>query len=112
MRWYERLSLALDARSLSNAEVGRRLGISGQAVGMKLRGERGVSVEELKDLARLAGLTVSEVVGDDAVVIDVQDEKDLIELYRLLTPEQRQHWLGLGRALAAGNKAQQQDPPE
>lgn len=68
---------------------------------MKLRGERGVSVEELKALAALAGLTVAEVVGDDVVVIEIQDEKDLIEFYRLLTPEQRVMLLGLAKQLAA-----------
>lgn len=101
MRWFERIAAGLASKDLSSAEVGRRLGISGQAVGMKLRGERGVSVEELKALAALAGLTVAEVVGDDVVVIEIQDEKDLIEFYRLLTPEQRVMLLGLAKQLAA-----------
>lgn len=100
MRWFERLATALAQKNLSAAAVGRELGISGQAVGMKLRGERGVSVEELKALARLAGLTVAEVVGDDAVVVELQDEKDLVELFRLLTGEQRKMVLGLLANLA------------
>lgn len=100
MRWFERLAIALSDKGISAAEAGRRLGISGQAVGLKLRGERGVSVDELKALARMAGLTVSEVVGDDAVVIDLQDERDLIELYRLLNTEQRKMLLGLAAQLA------------
>jgi predicted transcriptional regulator len=100
VRWYERLASALADKGVSAAEAGRRLGISGQAVGQKLSGKRGVSVEELKELARMAGLTVSEVVGDDAVVIDLQDEKDLIELYRLLNAEQRKMLLGLAAQLA------------
>lgn len=106
MRWYERLAAGLAKRDISLAEAGRRLGISGQAVGLKLRGERGVSVDELKELARMAGLTVSEVVGDDAVVIDLEDEKDLVELYRLLAPEQRKMLLDLARQFAG----QQQKP--
>jgi transcriptional regulator with XRE-family HTH domain len=100
VRWFERLADGLAKKNVSAAEAGRRLGISGQAVGLKLRGERGVSVEELKALAKMAGLTVSEVVGDDAVVIDLQDEKDLIELFRLLSPEQRKMLLGLAAQLA------------
>jgi transcriptional regulator with XRE-family HTH domain len=106
VRWYERLAAGLAKRDISLAEAGRRLGISGQAVGLKLRGERGVSVDELKELARMAGLTVSEVVGDDAVVIDLEDEKDLVELYRLLAPEQRKMLLDLARQFAG----QQQKP--
>lgn len=100
MRWYERVAAGMALKSVSAAEAGRRLGISGQAVGLKLRGERGVSVDELKALAAMAGLSVAEAVGDDVVVIDLQDEKDLIELYRLLNPEQRKMLLGLAAQLA------------
>jgi transcriptional regulator with XRE-family HTH domain len=101
MRWYERIAAALAARNVSKAEVGRELGISGQAITLKLQGKRPVSVDELKVMARWAGMTVAEAVGDDAVVIELKDEQDLIELYRLLTPEQRQMLLGLARQLAA-----------
>jgi transcriptional regulator with XRE-family HTH domain len=100
MRWFERLAAGLSTKGISAAEAGRRLGISGQAVGLKLRGERGVSVDELKALAKMAGLSVAEVVGDDAVVVELEDEKDLIELYRLLTPSQRKMLLGVAAEMA------------
>lgn len=101
MRWYERIAAAFDTRKVNRAEVGRELGITGQAITLKLQGKRPVSVDELKVMARWAGMTVAEAVGDDAVVIELKDEQDLIELYRLLTPEQRQMLLGLARQLAA-----------
>lgn len=100
MRWYERIAAAFDARRVNRAEVGRELGITGQAITLKLQGKRPVSVDELKVLARFAGLSVAEAVGDDAVVIELKDEQDLIELYRLLTPEQRAMLLNLARQLA------------
>lgn len=99
IRWYERIAAALAARNVSKAEVGRELGISGQAITLKLQGKRPVSVDELKVFARWAGMTVAEAVGDDAVVIDLEDEKDLIELYRLLGPEQRKMLLDLARQI-------------
>ena len=104
MRWYERIAAAFDAYGVSRAEVGRELGMTGQAITLKLQGKRPVSVEELKVMARWARMTVAEAVGDDAVVIELQDEQDLIELYRLLTDEQRQMLLGLARQLAATPK--------
>lgn len=104
MRWYERIAQALDARGVSRAEVGRELKITGQAVTLKLQGKRPVQVEELKVLARWAGMTVAEAVGDDAVVIDVQDEKDLVELFRLMTPDQQQRFLGLARDMAGTHR--------
>lgn len=97
MRWYERIAAALDTRKVSRAEVGRELGMTGQAITLKLQGKRPVSVDELQVFARWAGMTVAEAVGDDAVVIDLKDEQDLITLYRLLTPEQRQMLLGIAR---------------
>ena len=84
---------------MSNAEVGRELGMSGQAITLKLQGKRPVTVDELKVFARLAGMTEAEALGDDTLVIELKDEQDLIELYRLMTPEQRQMFMGLGRQL-------------
>lgn len=106
MRWYERIAAALDERQVSRAEVGRRMTpqVTGQAITQKLQGKRPVSVEELKVMAGLAGMTVSEAVGDDAVVIEVQDEMDLIEFFRLLSPEQQKMLLGLAKQLAGPMK--------
>lgn len=99
MSWNERIAAALDSRGVSRVEVGRELGITGQAITLKLQGKRPVTVEELKVIARWAGMTVAEAVGDDAVVIELKDEQDLVELYRLLTPEQRKMILGLMQGL-------------
>lgn len=103
MRWYERIAAALDERQVSRAEVGRRMTpkVTGQAITQKLQGKRPVSVEELKVMAGLAGMTVSEAVGDDAVVIEIRDEMDLVELFRELTREQQQMILNLMRGLLA-----------
>ena len=104
MRWFERVAPALEAKGISKAAVGRELGITGSAVTHKLQGARPTNIDELKVMARLAGLTVAEAVGDDAVVIELRDEMDLVELYRLLTPEQRKMILGLMQGLASPTK--------
>jgi predicted transcriptional regulator len=104
MRWFERVASALEAKGISKAAVGRELGITGSAVTHKLQGARPTNIDELKVMARLAGLTVAEAVGDDAVVIELRDEMDLVELYRLLTPEQRKMILGLMQGLASPTK--------
>lgn len=70
----------------------------------KLQGARPTNIDELKVMARLAGLTVAEAVGDDAVVIELRDEMDLVELYRLLSAEQRKMILGLMQGLASPTK--------
>ena len=114
MHWYVRVAASLREKKVSNAEVGRELGISGQAITLKLQGKRPVTVEELKVMSRLAGLTVAEAVGDSAVVLDLKDEMDLIELYRLLTPDQRRMLLGLAQQFANANRApaDNSEPPQ
>lgn len=71
--------------------------VTGQAITLKLQGKRPVTVEELKVFAGLAGMTVAEALGDD-VVIELQDEKDLIELFRLLTDAQKRALMEMVRA--------------
>lgn len=103
MHWYERVAAALRARDVSNAEVGRNMvpPISGQAITMKLQGKRPVSVDELKVFARLSQLTVAEALGDD-VIVELEDEKDLIELYRLLSEAQKQAFKAMLKASVSG----------
>lgn len=99
MRWYERIAAALDSRGVSRAEVGRQMpkAVSGQAITQKLQGKRPTYVDELEVFARLAGMTVAEALGDDAVVIEIEDEMDLVKLYRLMSPEQRARLMGTAR---------------
>ena len=103
MHWYERVASALRTHRVSNAEVGRNMTppMSGQAITLKLQGKRPVSVEELKVFARLARLTVAEALGDD-VIVELQDEKDLIELYRLLSDAQKEAFKAMLRASIQG----------
>jgi len=105
MHWYERVAAALRMKGVSNAEVGRELKLTGQAITLKLQGKRPVSVQELQVIVRMAGMTVPEALGDDAVVIELKDEMDLIELFRLMTPEQRTRFLANARDAVAAVQA-------
>lgn len=106
MDFYERIAAAFDANRVNRAQVGRETGISGQAVTQKLQRKSPVTPREIEVYARHAGISVSEALGDFAVVLDLKDEQDLILLYRVLSPEQRAILLGLARQLAG-----RQDPP-
>jgi len=104
MRWFERVSAGLDSYHVSRAAVGRELGMTGQAITLKLQGERPTNVDELIVMARMAHLTVAEALGDDAVVIELRDEQDLITLYRLLTPEQQAMMVQMLQNLVKANQ--------
>ena len=101
MAWYDNAARLLRAKRVSNAEIGRRLDMTGQAISLKLAGKRPTSLTEAKVFAEFAGVTVAEMLGEDAYLIEARDEKELIELFRLLTPAQRKQWLAYGRFLAA-----------
>lgn len=105
IHWNERAAAALRDRGVSKAEVGRNMKpkVSGQAISLKLQGKRPVSVDELQVIARLAGMTVAELLGDD-VIIDLEDEKDLILLYRLLSPTQRTMLVQVAQQFLAARK--------
>jgi len=105
--WYEKTARILNDKGVSNAEIGRRLDMSGQAVQMKLAGKRKTTVTEAKVFAEFAGITVAEMLGEDAYLIEVRDEIELVELYRLLAPAQREQWLAYGRFLAGENAPNQ-----
>jgi hypothetical protein len=113
MRWYERIAAAFDASTprVNRAKVGRELGITGQAITQKLQGKRPTYVEELEVMARWAGMTVAEALGDDAVVIEIRDEMDLVKLYRLMTPEQRERFMGMARDAVAASSSRQDEAP-
>jgi hypothetical protein len=97
MDFYERIEDAFTRLKVNRAQVGREVGgKSGQSVTMKLQRKSPVTPHEIEVYARFAQMTVSEALGDSAVVIEAEDEQDVIRLYRLMTPEQRKRWLGVG----------------
>lgn len=103
IHWYERVAASLREKGVSNAAVGRAMTpkVTGQAITLKLQGKRPVTVDELKVFASLAGLTVAEALGDD-VIVELQDEKDLIEFYRLLSDAQKRAFMDMLKATAKG----------
>lgn len=103
MHWFERASELFESRDVNRAEVGRRLGITGQAVTLKLQGKRPTNVPEAKVFAEYAGVSVSEMLGDEAHLILAADEAELLELYRLLTDEQKPRYLQNLRDVVGNN---------
>lgn len=106
MAWYENAARLLQVKNVSRAEIGRKLNITGQAVTLKLQGRRPTTVSEAKVFAEFAGVSVAEMLGEEAYLIEAKTEIELIELFRLLTAEQREQWLAYGKFLAQQNPGQ------
>ncbi len=97
MAWFENAAKLIDARGHSRAEIGRRLNITGQAVTLKLQGKRPTNVKEAQVFAEFAGVSVSEMLGDEAYLIEARDEIEMMELFRLLSAEQRKRLMEYAR---------------
>jgi transcriptional regulator with XRE-family HTH domain len=108
MAWYENAARLLQAKGVSRAEIGRRLNITGQAVTLKLQGRRPTTVSEAKVFAEFAGVSVAEMLGEEAYLIEVKTEIEMIELFRLLTPKQREDLFAYGRYLLQRDRGEPQ----
>lgn len=99
MDFYERIDAAFTRLGVNRAQVGRETGISGQAVTLKLQRKSAVTPYEIEVYARHAQMSVSEALGEGAVVLEKKDEQDLIELYRQMSAEQRKLFANLGQQI-------------
>lgn len=99
MDFYERISAAFDRLQVNRAQVGRETGVSGQAVTQKLQRKSAMKPHEIEVYAKHAQMTVSEALGDFALVLDLEDEQDVVRLYRMMNPEQQKQWKGIGMAV-------------
>jgi transcriptional regulator with XRE-family HTH domain len=102
MAWFTKAAQLIDSRNFSRAEIGRRLNITGQAVTLKLQGKRPTNVTEAQVFAEYAGVSVSEMLGDEAYLIEARDELELVALFRLLTAEQRARLVEYARFMLQG----------
>lgn len=90
-------------REISKVEIGDALGISGQAASMKLYGKRPTSVDEVRAIAGVIGVSVAELIGDDAGYVQNLDEEELLKLFRLLTPDQQKSILVMMRSIISNS---------
>ena len=97
--WYEKARLAIKAKGIRYIDIAAVLGCTEGAVGHYLRGRREPTVETLRIIAEQAGLSLSDMVGDDPRFIADADEKSLIDAFRKLDAEKRHSLLTLAKAL-------------
>lgn len=61
----KRLGALIDGKNFSGAEIGRLIGVSKKSISDWKLGESEPSVEQQKALAKVLGVSVSELIGDD-----------------------------------------------
>lgn len=111
MDFYERIDEAFKRLNVNRAEVGREIGMTGQGVTMKLKRKSRMTEREIEVLCRYAGLGRAEALGD-GMVLDKEDEQDLVEMYRLMTPEQQDRIRGMVKDVVGPVKEKGESPGE
>lgn len=86
------LARLLKEAGYSHASAAKAIGYSsGSAVGMMLRGERGLGMEDLKKLCDLAGVSVVTLasMSDDLMLTTSPETAEIARELDGMTPEQR-----------------------
>ncbi|PTS83883.1 hypothetical protein DBR17_08350 [Sphingomonas sp. HMWF008] len=89
------------AQGLTLETLGRRVGLSTQMIGFIERGKREQTLKQLQDIALALGLKVSDLlIPDDCDFGISEDERALLDSYRLLDPISKIALFNLVRDLA------------
>lgn len=87
--WQTNLRTALAARDITQAELAARLHVSEGTISHWISGRHRPSIDRLKEIARLVGMTFSELVEGDETFLRDEDELELIRSFRSIDPAQR-----------------------
>lgn len=89
--WNIQAAQALIERlNLAYADIARALDVNRQTVGHWFRGRGEPSVRDLKRMAKVLGVDVSELISDDAIVANDETERSVIRDMRTLDAKQRE----------------------
>lgn len=93
----KRLRAAREAKGLSQTEAGAAIHLrSAQAISYIEAGKRGIDALRLRDLARLYGVSVAWLLGDDS---PPPDSEEFMRLFGSLSALDQKHVLGYLRFL-------------
>lgn len=101
MTWRTKLRARLEARGVTPRDLAGRLGVTTGAVSHWLTGKREPSIETIRTMVSLAGMTLDELFQEpDKFLVASKDEIEVVELLRDLTPQNAEAARTMLRALA------------
>ena len=98
-KWYDRARRALRGAGVQWQDIATATGVTPSAVGHWLSGRREPSVEELTTIAKMAGLSLDEMCGDDPRFLTTAVDKALFDATRGLTDDQKRVLLAAAEAM-------------
>lgn len=96
----DNIKLLLKEKDVTQAELARRLGMTTGGINHYIKGKRTPSVKQLKRIARALGVTVQDIIKDDALITASDAERELLELIRAMPEPQQAAAVALLRSIA------------
>ena len=87
--WYEVARALLKDRDMTYADLAAILNVTTGTVGHWMVGRREPTLEQVKAIAKVVDKSVSELCGEDVYFLTNQAERDVIDTWRSLAPDQR-----------------------
>ena len=98
---FSKLKAALKRAGMTQSDLARDIGVTRGAVSMWIGNKATPSLGHLLAISKALNMTISEILGDDAVVAETRDERQLLQTLRDLDEAQRQQLVTMARFLAA-----------
>ncbi len=103
-RWNDRLKSGLKRKKLVYKDIAEKLNVTEGAVSHYLNRAREPSIDQVKKMAKMVDISVSELLGEDAVFISCSKEIKAAQLIRLMSDDKRDMALKLLETLAETNQ--------
>jgi len=84
---FSKVTQLLQDRDMSQADLGRRLGLTRASVSNWFTGKRTPTYGNLVRIAEVLGVHLSDILNDDAVLAETKTEKEIIELVQQINRE-------------------------
>jgi transcriptional regulator with XRE-family HTH domain len=87
MKWTDRVRAGLRNKGYTFQDLADRIGVTRPAVSMYLTGKREPTLQQVKEIAKMVDLSVSELLGDDATFIADKQQIRAAELIKEVPQE-------------------------
>ena len=93
--WYEVARALLKNKGMTYADLAVILDVTTGTVGHWMVGRREPTIEQIKKIAKVLDKSVSELCGEDLYFLTDISERQVIDTWRTLSPDQRALILGM-----------------
>ena len=95
-----KLNDALRKAGMSQSELARRIGVTRGAVNHWVTGRAEISMEHLLKIAKVLGMSTSEILGDDVLFAETKEQRELLQLADRLSDHDLEQLIRMARLLA------------